>query len=218
MPTLSKAKPRAAKGKSRGRAAHIGPERRRPQVLDAALEITVEQGAGEVTIGAIADRLGVTRPVVYACFPDRVEILTELLRRETTYLRDGLVEALHTARGDDPEAAFIDGFTALLHVVAARPNAWRVVFSARPDPAVVKRFQRVRTEMAGSVAHWIEPALTAWWDFTELETKLPMLVEFFLSSCQAAVRTLLDTTNTWNVEDLAAIYGRMVCQAFHAAR
>jgi AcrR family transcriptional regulator len=182
------------------------------------LEITVEQGAGEVTIGAIADRLRVTRPVVYACFPDRVEILTALLKRETTHLREALVEALHSARGDDPETAFVEGFTALLRVVAARPNSWRVVFSARPDPAVVKRFERVRAELSGSVAHWIGPALTAWWGFTDLDAKLPMLVEFFMSSCQAAVRTLLDTTNTWDVDDLAAIYGRMVCQAFHAAK
>jgi AcrR family transcriptional regulator len=209
--TLSKAKPR-------GRAAHLGPERRRPRVLDAALEIAVEQGVGEVTVGAIADRLGVTRPVVYACFADRVEIITALLERETDYLRKALVKALRSARGDDPETAFVDGFGALLNVVTALPSSWRVVFWAQPDPAVVDRFQLVRAEVAGSASRWIGPALTAWWDFTDLDAKLPVLIEFFMSSCEAAVRTLLDTTNTWNAEDLAAMYGRMVCQAFHAAR
>lgn len=211
MPTLAKAKPR-------GRAAHLGPERRRPQVLDAALEITVEQGVAEVTIGAIADRLGVTRPVVYACFADRIEIITALLERETAYLRDALVETLRSARGDDPESVFVGGFVSLLNVVAAHPNSWRVVFSARPDPAVLGRFKRVRAELASKAAHWIGPALTAWWGFTDLDARLPVLIEFFISSCEAAVRTLLDTTNTWTADDLGAMYGRMVCHALQAAK
>ncbi|ORA47172.1 hypothetical protein BST21_12965 [Mycolicibacterium celeriflavum] len=43
-------------------------------MLDAALAITVEQGVSQVTIGSIAERLNVTRPVVYAGFSDRVQI------------------------------------------------------------------------------------------------------------------------------------------------
>jgi AcrR family transcriptional regulator len=202
----------------RARAAHLGPERRRPQVLDAALAITVEQGCGQVTIGSIADRLHVTRPVVYACFADRVEIITALLERETTNLRDALVAALRTARGNDPESAFVDGFGALLRVVADRPDSSRVVFAARPDPAVVHRFQRVRAEMQDIAGRWIGPALSAWWDFADVEAKLPVLIEFFLSSCEAAVRSMLDATNTWTADDLASMYGRMVCAAFSAAR
>ncbi len=204
--------------KTLGRAAHLGPERRRPQVLDAALAITVEDGVGQVTIGAIADRLHVTRPVIYACFADRVEIITALLERETTNLRDALVAALHSAHGDDPEAAFVDGFDALLRVVAERPHSWRVVFSAQPDPAVVDRFVKVRGEMEAIAGQWIRPALISWWDVADVDVKLPVLIEFFMSSCEAAVRSLLDTTNPWTAHDLAAMYGRMVCQALRAAR
>lgn len=204
--------------KLRGRAAHLGPERRRPLVLDAALAITVEEGVGQVTIGAIADRLHVTRPVVYSCFADRVEIITALLERETTNLRDALVEALHSARGTDPESAFIDGFGALLRVVADRPHSWRVVFSSQPDPAVVDRFQRVRSEMENVASQWIRPALVSWWDVADVDVKLPVLIEFFMSSCEAAVRSLLDTTNTWTADQLADLYGRMVCNALRAAK
>ncbi len=103
-------------------------------------------------------------------------------------------------------------------MVTALSSSWRVVFWAQPDPAVVDRFQEVRADIAGSASRWIGPALTAWWDVVDLDTKLPVLIEFFMSSCEAAVRTLLDTTNTWAPDDLAAMYGRMVCQAFHAAR
>jgi AcrR family transcriptional regulator len=202
---------------SRGRARHLGPERRRPQVLDAALAITVEQGVGQVTVGSIADRLQVTRPVIYACFADRVEIITALLERETAALRDALIAALNAAGGEKRESAFITGFQSLLGAVAERPDSWRVVFSAGPDPAVAGRFLRVRTQMAETTAAMIGPVLTRWWEITDADAKLPVLIEFFISSCEAAVRSLLDTSNPWGADDLGELYGRMIYTAFSTA-
>jgi AcrR family transcriptional regulator len=205
--------------KRRGRAAHLGPERRRPQVLDAALAITFEQGVGDVTIGAIAERLKVTRPVVYACFADRVQIITALLERETATLRDALVESLHSARGDSPEAAFTAGYQSLLRVVESRPESWRFVFSSTPDRAVANRFTQVRAQLGDVTATLLRPVLTKRWSMPESEAdaKLPVLVELLLSSSEAAVRSLLDTTNTWTVEELGELYGRMMCSAVSVA-
>jgi AcrR family transcriptional regulator len=202
---------------ARGRAAHLGPERRRPQVLDAALAIAVEQGVAQVTIGAIADGLGVTRPVIYACFDDRVALITALLERETAALSETLIASLHSARGEDPQSAFVNGYQSLLRAVAERPNSWRVVFSAGPDPAVAERFTRVRAQLSEVTAAWIGPVLTRWWGIADPDAKLPILVEFFMSTCEAAVRSLLDDTNPWGAEDLGELYGRMVCTAFSAA-
>lgn len=202
---------------SRGRARHLGPERRRPQVLDAALAITVEQGVGQVTVGSIADRLQVTRPVIYACFADRVEIITALLERETAALHDALIAALEAGRGEKRESAFITGFQSLLRAVAERPDSWRVVFSAGPDLAVAGRFLRVRTQMAETAAAMIGPVLTRWWKITDADAKLPVLIEFFVSSCEAAVRSLLDTSNPWGADDLGELYGRMIYTAFSTA-
>ena len=50
----------------RKRAAHLGPERRRPEVLDAALALFLEHGYDGASMQAIADGAGVTKPVVYA--------------------------------------------------------------------------------------------------------------------------------------------------------
>src|SRR5918994_4522452 len=58
----------------RKRAAHLGPERRRPEVLDAALELFLEHGYDGTSMQAIAGRAGVTKPVVYACFPGKDEL------------------------------------------------------------------------------------------------------------------------------------------------
>ena len=58
---------------TRARAEHLGPERRRPQVLDTALEIAAEHGVANVTMALVAERMEVTRPVVYACYSGRGE-------------------------------------------------------------------------------------------------------------------------------------------------
>src|SRR3954453_302683 len=67
---------------NRKRAAHLGPERRRPEVLDAALGLFLEHGYDGTSMQAIAERAGVTKPVVYACFPGKDELLWALLTRE----------------------------------------------------------------------------------------------------------------------------------------
>ena len=66
----------------RKRAAHLGPERRRPEVLDAALELFLEHGYDGTSMQAVADEAGVTKPVVYACFAGKDELFRALLARE----------------------------------------------------------------------------------------------------------------------------------------
>ncbi|HYQ37045.1 MAG TPA: TetR/AcrR family transcriptional regulator [Mycobacterium sp.] len=206
-----------APGAARERAAHLGPERRRPQVLDAALAITATSGVAAVTIGSVAERLGVTRPVVYSCFADRVELIKALVNRERDLMLEGLLEALHTARGDYPQAAFVDGFRALLSVVEARPDTWRLIFAANPDSAVAEMIATARETLAASSTRWIGPAMETWWATADLDRKLPVLIELFLSSSEAAVRSLLDPESDWTPDDLGEFYGRIICSAFGAA-
>jgi len=58
----------------RRRAAHLGPERRRPLVLDAAFDLFVKRGYEGTSMEAIAAAAGVTKPVVYDCFPSKEEL------------------------------------------------------------------------------------------------------------------------------------------------
>lgn len=201
----------------RERAAHLGPERRRPQVLDAALEIAATEGVSAVTIGAVAGRLGVTRPVVYSCFPGRVELIEALLQREDELLRENLLTALHAARGDDPEAAFITGYQAMLRVVEERPNTWRLLFNANADPAVAGMVTAVRATLTTSSTRWIGPALQRWWQTADLDRKLPVIIDLFISSSQSAARSLLDPENDWTADTLGEFYGRVMSHAFQSA-
>lgn len=50
-------------------------------ILDAALDLLIERGAGETSIERIAQRAGVTRATVYRRFPDKVRLLVAAVER-----------------------------------------------------------------------------------------------------------------------------------------
>ncbi|HSV41059.1 MAG TPA: TetR/AcrR family transcriptional regulator [Nocardioidaceae bacterium] len=204
----------------RQRAPHLGPERRRPQVLDAALAIGVRDGIGAVTIGAVAAEMGVTRPVVYACYSDRVEMVEALLDREAAALTDAVLHALHSSGGidnHDPEQAFVDGFRGLLAAATTRPESWRLLLTGEPDPALSERFRVSRGLIQEHATAWIAPAMVRWWQTPDLDRKLPVLMDLFMSSCESAVRSLLDEKNDWAPDDLGTFIGKAVHRAFSEA-
>ncbi|MBO0852560.1 MAG: TetR/AcrR family transcriptional regulator [Nocardia sp.] len=202
----------------RARAAHLGPERRRPQVLDAARAVALRDGVGAVTIGSVADELGVTRPVVYSCFGHRVEMVDALLERDGRALLDSLISALHQSGGtDDPERAFINGFRAFLAVVAQQAEPWRLIVGSDPDPAVVELFREARAIIRREVTSWIGPAMHRWWQTEDLDGKLPVLVDLFMASCESAADTLLKGRVRWTVDELGEFVGRAVHRMFRDA-
>jgi AcrR family transcriptional regulator len=202
---------------SRSRAAHLGPERRRPLVLDAALAIAIEGGVPAVTIGAVADRLDVTRPVVYSCFADRVELLHALLDRENNILIEEAIAALPHDRREADEEVFVAGFQALLAAVDRRPDSWRLVMGAAPDRAVAENFRNGRAVIAEHFAKLLRPTLKHW-GTADRDQKLPVLVEQFMSACEGAVRTMLsDSGHAWSPATLGEFIGSGVYRAFRTA-
>ncbi len=198
---------------NRARAEHLGPDRRRPQVLDTALEIAAQQGLADVTMGTIARRLGVTRPVVYACYPGRGEVLAALLDRETDAVLASLLELLPPQRTGSIEQLFVDGFRALRSTVRERPASWRIIFAADPDPvltaAIVAGRERIRSQLATA----LRPLLQRW-QVADLDATLPMLVEVFLAICEAAVRKMLDDDG--DSELVAETFGKAAYRAVRA--
>lgn len=216
--TVGNSKP----GKSR--AAHLGPERRRPAALDAALRLAVERGLRGVSMDAVAQALGVTRPVIYACYASREELLTALLAREEEKLFAGVLAALPRSPSfRDPERLLIEGFRALLSTVAAHADSWQLVFAADPDPAIADRYGQARRIVATRVAELMAPGL-ATHGVTDIARKLPVLVELFMSIGDGAVRALLqgsrnaDTRAHWSPEDLGEFVGRIAWGALQRAQ
>jgi AcrR family transcriptional regulator len=197
------------------RAAHLGPERRRPQVLDNALALATEHGLSGVTMSAVAKRMGVTKPVVYACFGRREALLEALLEREEQRLLDGVLAALPTRLSlEDPERLMIEGFQVLLTVVADAVESWQIVFASEPDPLVAERCSQARAQVVKVLSELTLPALRAW-GVVDADRKLPVLADLFMAAGESAVRSLL--SGGWTPAELGELFGRSLCAALRNA-
>lgn len=202
---------------ARTRAAHLGPERRRPQILDAALSLAAGRGTRAISMEAVAQQLGVTKPVIYSCFASREELLAALLEREEQRLFSGVMAALPNWQlSDKPELVMTQGFQALLRAVADHADAWQLVFATDPEPAIADRYAHSRQLVAQRVSALMRPALVLW-QVQDIERKLPVLVELFMSTGDGAVRALLHSDGQWTPDELGALIARIVLAGLQQA-
>jgi AcrR family transcriptional regulator len=133
-PSDASAKPR------RRYAPRMPPQKRREQLIDAALSVIAEQGYEGVSIEAIARTAGVTRPVIYDHFTNLGELLQALIEREETYALAQLAEVVPEAPKDgDPADLFAAGVRRFLDAVASRPDTWRIILlPLEGTPAIVR--------------------------------------------------------------------------------
>jgi AcrR family transcriptional regulator len=138
----------------------MAPEKRREQLIDAALSVIVEQGYEGVSIEAIARTAGVTRPVIYDHFSNLGRLLQALIEREEAYALAQLAEVVPSAphEGEPPEL-FAAGVRRFLDAVASRPNTWRVILlPPEGTPTIVREHVETnRAELLGRLTQ-----LVAW--------------------------------------------------------
>jgi AcrR family transcriptional regulator len=199
----------SARGR-RERAAHLGPERRRPLVLDAALGLFVERGYEGTSMDAIAEAAGVTKPVVYACFPGKAELFEALLRREEERVLGEIAGALPaTGELDDPEAVLVEGFTAFLRAVTASPDAYRVIFLGEGgvNAAVARRVRRGRQMQVDAVTAlargWLEERV----DDDAVERYARLVGHAVVGLAESGARLLLSERGEWTPETLGRELG-----------
>ncbi len=147
------------------RTPRMAPERRRQQLLDCATDVLAESGFGQITIEAIAQRAGVTRPVIYDTFGDLDALLHALIDRAEA----SALGALRQIVGDDPAADtdpdrfLIDGFATFLGAVRAEPRTWRLVLMP-PSGSSTDLHDRIagaRRQIADRVQELIDWGITA---------------------------------------------------------
>ena len=202
----------------RVRAEHLSRELRRTQLLDAALAIAVEDGIAAVTITGVAERVGVARPSAYACFSDRAELIDALLRRAEQQVTSLSIEALSGKRVQATASDFVTGFGTVLGMVAESPDSWRLIFStaADPDREVSAMLRRTHEAVASHYSTLLRPTLHAW-GTEDLDHKLPVLVEQFVSAAEGAIRIMLRANNTWTAPELGDLIGNAVYRALRHA-
>jgi AcrR family transcriptional regulator len=209
---------------TRRRAAHLGPERRRPQVLDAALKQFLRHGYDGTSMQAVADEAGVTKPVVYACFASKDELFRALLRREEERILGEIQTAFAGVNTDDPETTLVEGYIGFLRAVGASPEVYSLVFFGEggANAAVAKRVEAGRQTQVDGLARlarrWIDHGAPGAED-GELDpaARSELQGQVLAGIAESGARMLLQDPERWPPEKLGARLGRLASAALAAA-
>ena len=113
------------KTKSTSRASERR-DRRRHDILDTASHLFSQDGYENVTLRAIAEKLGYAHAALYRYFPDKSSLLAEICR-ETFDRMLAEVDRLQKQNGN-PEQTLFDVSRGFVRFCLAHPQHFRVVF------------------------------------------------------------------------------------------
>jgi AcrR family transcriptional regulator len=126
-----------------GRPTRLPRSARRKQLLAAAQQIFVAQGYHAAAMDDIAERAGVSKPVLYQHFPGKLELYLALLDTHC----DAIIAKVRAAMNATPDnKERVNGAVrAYFDFVDHESEAFRLVFESdlRNDPAVRERVERV---------------------------------------------------------------------------
>jgi AcrR family transcriptional regulator len=213
-------KPKSVQPRRRARAAHLGPERRRPQILDVAFELFLSKGYKQTSMEAIAQAAGVTKPVVYACFPSKAELFGALIDREEQRMLTQFGTALAAGADPlkDPEATLVAGFTSMLRAVTDTPAAYRIALlgggdaEAAIDTRVRQRRERHADAIAAVALTWLEDKVPP----ERSDAAAQFVGQMLVSTGEAGMRMLLTAPKRWTPETLGSTLGRFAAAGFAA--
>jgi AcrR family transcriptional regulator len=172
---------------------------RRVQLLDSALEVFVAQGYHAAAMDDIAERAGVSKPVLYQHFPGKLDLYLALLDQSCDMIVDACREAL--AATDDNKQRVAATMHVFYDYVASAHGAFRLVFESdlTNEPAVRDRVDRVTRECAEAIAEVIHE-----------DTGLPgeqsrLLAVSLVGMAQVSARFWLDADHEIQRQDAAGL-------------
>jgi AcrR family transcriptional regulator len=138
-----------------GRPVRLPRSARRKQLLSAAQEVFVAQGYHAAGMDDIAERAGVSKPVLYQHFPGKLDLYLALLDTNC----DALVEKVRGAMATttDNKDRVSGAMRAYYEFVDHESEAFRLVFESdlRNAPQVRQRVERVERACIESIAETI---------------------------------------------------------------
>jgi len=124
-------------------------------LLGAAQEVFVAQGYHAAAMDEIAERAGVSKPVLYQHFPGKLELYLALLDESAEALTATVRDAL--ASTTDNKQRVSATFKAFFDFVGSTGEAFRLVFESdlRNEPAVRDRLDRTQRDCAEMISEII---------------------------------------------------------------
>lgn len=160
----SPAEPAAA-----GRGVRLPRSERRAQLLEAAQQVFVEHGYHAAGMDEIADRAGVSKPVLYQHFPGKLDLYLALLDLANEQMMEAVTSALSST--EDNKQRVIATMEAYFEFVSREGAPFRLVFESDliNDPQVSGRVQDAEKRTAEMLARLI-------WQDTGLSDERALLV------------------------------------------
>jgi AcrR family transcriptional regulator len=138
-----------------GRPVRLPRSARRKQLLAAAQQVFVAQGYHAAAMDDIAERAGVSKPVLYQHFPGKLDLYLALLDTHCDAFVVRIREAMAATSENKDRVA---GATrAYFDFVDHESEAFRLVFESdlRNDPAVRERVERVELTCIAAITDTI---------------------------------------------------------------
>lgn len=135
-------------GEEAPRAVRLPRPQRRAQLLDVALEVFVGQGYHSAGMDEIAERAGISKPVLYQHFPSKLDLYLALLDLGAQALVDRVSIALTSTRDNRQRvSAAVEAYFAF---VDDPSGAYRILFESDlfNDKLVRERVERSDQECA----------------------------------------------------------------------
>ncbi|GAA1925120.1 TetR/AcrR family transcriptional regulator [Nocardioides lentus] len=125
---------------------------RREQLLESALGVFVAQGYHAAAMDDIAERAGVSKPVLYQHFPGKLDLYLALLDSSADAVIENCRVALEATQDNRLRVEAAMG--VFYSYVADDAGAFRLVFESdlTSEPAVRAQVDRVTTECADMIA------------------------------------------------------------------
>jgi AcrR family transcriptional regulator len=183
----------------RPRGGRMPRVERRAQLLTSALEVFVAQGYHAAAMDDIAERAGVSKPVLYQHFPGKLDLYLALLEQSCDEIIDNVRSALDSTHDNKERVART--FQAFYEYVAADTGAYRLVFESdlTNEPAVRAQVDRVTNQCAAMIAEVIH-------DDTGLPDAASMLLAVSLvGMAQVSSRFWLDGEGDMPLPDAAGL-------------
>ena len=183
----------------RPRGGRLPRQERRVQLLESALEVFVAQGYHAAAMDDIAERAGVSKPVLYQHFPGKLDLYLALLDASCDQIIDNCRLALESTH--DNKQRVLATMYVFYEYVAGDTGAFRLVFESdlTSEPAVREQVDRVTSECATMIASVIHEDT----GLTDEESRL--LAVSLVGMAQVSARFWLSEASTISKADAAAL-------------
>lgn len=142
--------PEQAKARRDGRGRMTGKERRE-QLLDIGRALFAQKGFDATSVEEIAQRAGVSKPVVYEHFGGKEGLYAVVVDREMSALLDAVTGALSSS--GHPRALLERAAFALLDYVECSTDGFRILVRDSPVAQSTGTFASLISDAASQVEH-----------------------------------------------------------------